>query len=255
MTLPTSNIVHLFALFLVGFTNAFQQHPFLPSMTIGASSVASKKSHADGDSPSRNNHNNNPLPVGTFVEFEEKKRLHAGRIEQTEHKSNGGARYVVADAGGHHYNIPDRAVQFAMHPPNTPGAAGRLFEDFCAAQRASEQDLQAALDVTPEILQLAWEEAAADASDDVGGDESSTASSGGLMTPSLLVELVHSHGASAIEKYMAWRLLQSDLAHVFFKEIKDHGRVVAFKSKARKTVEAAKQAFCISHQDSDLCLI
>ena len=31
--------------------------------------------------------------VGTFVEFMEKKRTHIGKIDKSEHKSSGGARY------------------------------------------------------------------------------------------------------------------------------------------------------------------
>ena len=54
---------------------------------------------------------------------------------------------------------------------------------------------------------------------------------------------------------MAWKLLKSEMAHVFFKEIKDHGRVVAFKAKTRKAVEAAKIGFCSTHQDHEICFV
>jgi hypothetical protein len=65
------------------------------------------------------------------------------------------------------------------------------------------------------------------------------------------------HSASTIEKYMAWKILRTDaVAHVFFREVKDHGRVVSFKAKARKAVDSARQAFCLDHHDdSDLCLV
>jgi hypothetical protein len=56
-----------------------------------------------------------------------------------------------------------------------------------------------------------------------------------------------------MEKYMAWKILRTEWSHVFFRDVKDHGRIVSFKAKARKTVEAAKQAFCQDHKDSDLC--
>ena len=42
---------------------------------------------------------------------------------------------------------------------------------------------------------------------------------------------------------------------MFFKDIKDHGRISSFKAKARKAVDAAKQTFCNTHEKSDLCLV
>eukprot|EP00536_Pseudo-nitzschia_multiseries_P003769 jgi/Psemu1/302161/fgenesh1_kg.59_\ len=181
------------------------------------------------------------LAVGTFVEFEEKQhRVHIGKIAEVEHKSNGGTRYSVEDSDGHHFNIADKAVHFSINPPNSPGPANQLYRELVDAHKASEEELQSQLDISPELLELAWEEYE-DAHD--------------TLTPNKLIELVHSHAASAIETYQAWRLLQSDLAHVFFKDIKEHGRTTSFKVKARKAVESAKQAFCNSHTDSDLCLV
>ena len=187
------------------------------------------------------------LPVGTFVEFEEKQhRVHIGKIADVEHKSNGGTRYSVEDSEGHRFNIADKAVHFSINPPNSPGPANKLYLDFVEAQQASEDELQSKLDISPEILELAWEEALE--YEEISGEHNG-------VTPDQLIELVHSHAASAIEKYQAWRLLQSDLSHVFFKDMKDHGRVTSFKVKARKAVETAKRAFCNSHSDSDLCLV
>ena len=82
---------------------------------------------------------------------------------------------------------------------------------------------------------------------DILGDHHTTM----LLTPSALIELVHSHAASSMEKYMAWKILRTEWSHVFFREVKDHGRVVSFKAKARKAVEAAKQAFCQDHHHED----
>lgn len=183
----------------------------------------------------------NAFAIGTFVEFEEKGREHIGTIAKQEHKSSGGARYQVVDNNGKSFNVPDKAVKFAIHPPNSPGQAAKLFDEFVSAHDASEESLQTNLDISPELLEIAWEESAE--------------TEDHILTPSFLVELVHSHAASAIEKYMAWKLLRTETAHVFFKEIKDHGRVVSFKAKARKAVDAAKQAFCNSHEDSDMCLV
>lgn len=178
--------------------------------------------------------------VGTFVEFHEKKRVHVGKITSAEHKSNGGARYSV-DSEGKHYSIADKAIDYAIPCPTSPAQANKLFHEFEEAQHASDKEIQSKLDISPELLEMAWEEAEE--------DESHT------LTPNSLVELVHSHAASAIEKYMAWKLLKSDMAHVFFKDLKDHGRIVAFRAKTRKAVDAAKETFCKNHQDDDFCYV
>ena len=180
--------------------------------------------------------------VGTFIEFEEKKRTHIGKINSVEHKSSGGARYHVTDSTGKVWDIADKAVLYGMPCPTTPAKAIKLFEEFCRAQDAPVDTLQTSLEITPELLEMAWEEAAQDEDNN-------------LVTGSSLVELVQGHAATAMEKYLAWKLLKTDMAHVFFKEIKDHGRVVSFKAKTKKHVDAAKEAFCQSHQDCDLCLV
>jgi hypothetical protein len=182
------------------------------------------------------------LPVGTFVEFEEKTRVHVGKILQSEHKANnGGVRYEIEDDEGKTYHVASKAVNFAIPAPSSPSAALKLFDAFSKASKVSEKDLRAKLEISTELLELAWVE--------------SEETEDHLLTAPQLIELVHSHVASAIEKYMAWKLLRSETSHVFFKEIKDHGRVVAFKAKARDAVEASKEAFCRDHGDSDLCVV
>jgi hypothetical protein len=185
------------------------------------------------------------LPVGTIIEFEEKNRIHAGKIEEAQHNLKG-ARYVVVDSEGHQFNIADKEVHFAIHPPNAPKQAEQLFDQFVKAQEASEYEIQKELKIDAELLELAWEEVLENAESKEGAD---------TLTPGKLIELVHSHGASALEKYKAWRFLQSDLSHVFFKDIKDHGRIASFKAKARRAVDNAKHHFCNTHEDSDLCLV
>jgi hypothetical protein len=206
-----------------------------PAYTKTVSSLASKKGSADADVEQH------AYPVGTFIEFEEKSREHIGKIEKAEHKSSGRARYQVVDDAGKHFDIADKAITFAINAPNSPAASEKLFGEFVAAHDSTEASIQSQLDINSELLEMAWEES--------GEMEDH------LLTPAALIDLVHSHAASAIEKYMAWKLLRTDVSHVFFKEIKDHGRVVSFKGKARKAVEAAKQAFCNSHEDSDICLV
>mmetsp|Transcript_53420 Transcript_53420/g.79391 ORF Transcript_53420/g.79391 Transcript_53420/m.79391 type:complete len:231 (+) Transcript_53420:117-809(+) len=181
--------------------------------------------------------------IGTFVEFEEKKRTHLGKVDDVQYKSSGQARYTVLDAEGHKYQIPSKAVHYSIPCPNSPGQATKLFDEFLIAGQASQQLIEKKLDISPDLLEMAWEETLEEDGEHV-------------LTADSLVELVHSHAASAIEKYMAWRLLGTEMAHIFFRDIKDHGTVVGFKAKARSAVEAAKIHFCQTHQDdNEICFV
>mmetsp|Transcript_25746 Transcript_25746/g.42861 ORF Transcript_25746/g.42861 Transcript_25746/m.42861 type:complete len:199 (+) Transcript_25746:324-920(+) len=177
------------------------------------------------------------LSVGTLVEFAEKSRVHVGRVAVSESKSNGNARYDVVDLEGKHYSIADKAVTYSVHAPTNDSAANKLLVGLAHAQLASEHELRNELDLSADLLEMAWEET-------IEGDDTA-------LTPTSLVQLVHSHTADALESYMAWRLLRLDVGHVFFRELKENGRVVAFKAKARKGVDAAKRAFCDNHEDED----
>jgi len=226
--------------------NAFAPHkmqPFVPRQVSYQKEVhhfARKNDESEASSPVIKAH---ACPVGTFVEFTEKSRAHVGKILSVEHKANGGARYSVEDVTGKHYQIADKAVSFSLPCPNTPGKAQKLFQDFVEVQTISEISLRQKLEVTPDLIEIAWEECEEQSKD---------------LTPSQFIELVHAHSASSIESYMAWKILKADLAHVFFKELKQNGRVVAFKAKARKAVEAAKVTFCsdVKHENEhEFCFV
>lgn len=182
--------------------------------------------------------------AGTFVEFQEKKRSHLGKITGVEHKGNGGARYTVMDSEGKSFGIADKQILYTMPCPTSPGQADKLYSDFCRTQDVPLSSIEEQLDITSDLLEMAWEEIA----EDEGNKEHT-------LTSDSFVELVLSHVASSMENYLAWKLLRSDMSHVFFKEIKDHGRVVAFKAKTKKAVEAAKDTFCRTHEDADICYV
>jgi len=183
----------------------------------------------------------NALAVGTLVEFQEKSRVHVGTITEAQHKSSGGARYKIeVHDTGKSFNIADKAVTFSTPAPNTPAKAEKLLTALASIQVDSENQLCQKLEVSPELLEMAWEEAAAEEADTHE------------LTAKSFIELVLNHAASATEEYMAWRLLRGDISHVFFKDIKHHGRILSFKAKARKAVENAKDTFCASHLDEDV---
>ena len=216
--------------------------PFSTHTQKPASPSALCASKSDGDEVVQQK----ALSVGTLVEFEEKKRTHVGKITASEHKSNGGARYSVEDHDGNKFDIPDKAVHYAMSiTPDNERKVASLFDEFAVALEEDPADLRNDLDISPELLQMAWEEAIED-------EESSNE-----ITAKSLVELIHAHTASALEAYKAWRLLRTDAAHVFFKEIKSNGRVISFKAKTAKAVENAKRAFCTKAENADeeLCFV
>jgi len=182
--------------------------------------------------------------TNTLVEFGEKKRVHVGKITSVEHKSNGGARYEVEDHDGHKFQIADKAINYAMKiAPDEERKIKQIFDQFAAVLVEPEMELRKDLDISPELLEMAWEEALESDSHE--------------LTALSLIDLVHSHTATGIEAYKAWRLMKTDMAHVFFKELKDHGRVVAFKAKAEKTVKAAKDTFCrnAANADDEFCWV
>lgn len=153
----------------------------------------------------------------------------------------------VVDSEGRAFNIPDKDVKYCMTCPNSPGQAEKLYKDFCKAQDSPIKSIQDTIDVSPELIQMAWEEATE------GGEEESSTHD---LTPASFIELVHARAASAMEKYLAWKLLQSEQAHIFFKEIKHNGRVMSFKAKTRKAVDNAKDVFCRTHQDdNEICFV
>jgi len=182
--------------------------------------------------------------AGSFVEFCEKKRTHVGKIETVEQKSSGGARYQVIDSEGKKFNVPDKDIRYSMVAPNSPGQATKLYDEFCAAQDFILPSIHEAIDVNPDLLEMTWEEAAAEENESH------------VITPDSFIELIHAHEASAMEKYLAWKFLQSEQSHIFFKEITSNGRVVGFKAKTRKHVSAAKEIFCRTHQDeNEICFV
>jgi len=186
------------------------------------------------------------LSKGTLVEFSEKNREHVGKIIHVEHKTNGSARYDIEDSSGKIYSIADKAITYAMPiAPNDEKKIQQLFGEFASAHEKSEMELFHDLDMSTELFEMVWEEA-------LDQEEEKHE-----VSPMSLIELIHSRSASGIESYKAWKLLRTDLGHVFFKDIKDHGRVVSFKARAAKAVEASKQTFCMNpdHSLEDLCFV
>lgn len=135
--------------------------------------------------------------VGTLVEFEEKSRIHMGKVISINHKANGKPRYDVEEyPTGKTFDVADKEISFSLPAPKSAKLADDLLEELDEAQDMPDEELNKELDISPELLAMAWEEVE-DGDDD---DQEIKAKD--------LIELVHSHKATGIEKYEAWRLLR-----------------------------------------------
>jgi hypothetical protein len=111
--------------------------------------------------------------------------------------------------------------------------------------RSSSLELRKALDVDPDMVELAWEEANADAHNSA-------------WTPDDFIALIHSRPAlDPAETYRMWIFLSLGLGQVFFKGMADHGRITTFKARAAAAVDAAKATFCSEHQkdEPEFCFV
>lgn len=182
------------------------------------------------------------ISKGSICEFEEKKRVHVGRVTTSEHKSNGDVRYTVEDPEGNSFSVSAKQIHFAVP---SEGKSEKVLKEFDVALKQSNAELQKVLDIDPEVLELSWESAVEDDANHV-------------VTAKSFIDLVHSRApSSGLETYRAWRLLCSDIAHIFFKALKEDGRVVSFKAKAASAVEAAKMTFCNKEENDkeEFCFV
>lgn len=236
------------------------------------------------------------LTKGSIVEFEEKGRKHIGTIQSAEHNANGKARYTIVVQDGeveHKYDVADKEVLFSTPRPTNEKQAVALIASFLEVQEAEESVLLQKLGVTPELLEMAWEEtiyeepepeeeevveeidaAAAvegavvdGAAEEVEGTEDieevietalvaenkAADPNNHELTAKSFIQLLQGKKASPVEEYMAWKLLQGEMAHVFFKDMKVQGRILSFKAKPRKGADNAKEVFCQTHEDVEFC--
>jgi hypothetical protein len=137
------------------------------------------------------------FPVGTLVEFEEKSRVHMGKIISVNHKANGKPRYDVEEyPSGDKFDVADKEISFSLPAPKSAKQADDLLKELDTAQSMPDEELNEELDISPELLAMAWEEV-----EDGEDDEREIKAKD-------LIELVHSTKADGIEKYEAWRLLK-----------------------------------------------
>ena len=108
----------------------------------------------------------------------------------------------VIDSDGKKFDIPDKDILYSIPCPNTPGQASKLYDEFCEAHdTVSLRSIQQAIDVAPDLLLIAWEEATDES-------ESEEGSSSNLLTPASFIERVHAHTATALGKYMTWNFAE-----------------------------------------------
>ena len=182
------------------------------------------------------------LSEGTICEFSEKGgKTFVGVIKSSESKSKGGARYELADETGALHSIAEKQLTFVgkvVEPKNIAKTLG----EFADTLHANSKNLCNQLGIDAELFMLAWETAAEE-------------EEGDLYVDGFFQHMLSRKTNSLEERYKAWRLLTSDVGHLFFKELKTNGRVDHWKAKTVKAVDAAKQQFCASHDEPEFCFV
>jgi hypothetical protein len=177
--------------------------------------------------------------IGSVVEFDDGKhdRSLLGIVTSAEAKAKGGARYSVIDANSVTHSVPGKGIHcsFSADKKMKDGVDPNvLLEPFEKIQALPSTNLG----VEPDILELAWE---------MLKDEDKSSWS----AKTILRSIDDSMCRSPVEQYRAFRLLTSDLGHIFFKSLSDN----MFKPKNDKAVKASKENWCRSHDELDYCLL
>mmetsp|Transcript_17810 Transcript_17810/g.54794 ORF Transcript_17810/g.54794 Transcript_17810/m.54794 type:complete len:214 (-) Transcript_17810:105-746(-) len=169
------------------------------------------------------------LAKGTVVEFVHNKHTMLGVVEDHMVKAKGGLRYEIKTA--------DEKVHAGVAPKDINFSAAGAKKQLAA--KADVLDTAAPLLVDAELLELAYEVAAED-------DQ--------VLRVKDVAALLDA-GSDPVDLYRTFRVLSNELGKVFFAKAK--GEAAAFKVRAKKTVEAAKQSLCGNAGDdyADFCLV
>jgi len=178
-------------------------------------------------------------PLGAIVEFDDGKhdRSVLGIVSSAEAKAKGGARYTVVDSNSVLHSVPGKSIHCSFSPDAKikKGDPAVQLEAFEKVHELAPTDLG----VEAEDLELAWEF--------FSEEEEKTEWSARAILQAIDETLCR----SSIEKYKAFRLLNSDLGHIFFKTLSG-GR---YKLKSPKAVQASKENWCRAHDELDYCLV
>lgn len=182
--------------------------------------------------------------VGSLCEFDDGKgHVLIGKVTNSDHGVKQ-TRYDLETVDGRVVNVGAKQIHFVAPAPANPKKATAILKDIHKAFQSSSLELRTALDVDPDTVELAWEEANADAH--------------GAWSPDDFIALIHSRPAlDPAETYRMWRFLSLGMGQVFFKGMADHGRVTTFKAKAAAAVDTAKATFCSQHQkdEPEFCFV
>lgn len=176
------------------------------------------------------------LSDGSICEFEDGKgRAQVGLVRSSKASGAKGFVYELVDAEEHVHTIATKAIHVAFAPNlkiKTTKPA-EILKEFVAVARAKPADLG----IDASLLGLAWEMCA---EEDVPSH--STASIFNKIDPSLM--------ESSVAQYKAYRLLASDIGHLFFKVLHstDHAHR-EYKARTADAVATTKKAWCDSLGD------
>jgi hypothetical protein len=176
--------------------------------------------------------------LGSIVEFDDGKhdRSMLGVVSSAEAKAKGGARYTVLDANSVPHSIAGKQIHCSFSPD---AKAKKADPEVVLKPFETVHDLEpTALGVAPEDLELAWEFLAEEDNDS-------------WSARSILQNIDDKLCRTPVEQYKAFRLLTSDLGHVFFKSLSGG----FYKLKNAKSVRASKDQWCRAHEEADFCFV
>lgn len=177
-------------------------------------------------------------PVGSIVEFDDGKHDRAilGVVASAEAKAKGGSTYTILDANSVSHSIKGKQIHCAFSPD--PKLKKTEPEVLLKPFEAVKEMEVTALGVAPDDLELAWEFLTEEDKDS-------------WSARTILQAIDDKLCRSPVEQYQAFRLLTSDLGHVFFKTLSGG----FYKLKNAKAVRASKEQWCRAHEEVEFCFV
>ena len=172
--------------------------------------------------------------VGSIVDFGDQ----LGIITEAEAKAKGGARYSVVTADEVVHSVKGNAIKCTFSPDKSMKSWKEVGAEAVLAPFEQVHSLAPEkMGIEPEDLELAWEFLSEEESNE-------------FSARSIVKAIDEKLCKSSVDAYRAFRLLSSDLGHVFFKSLSG----AKFKLKAAKAVQASKDAYCRQH-DVEFCFV
>jgi hypothetical protein len=171
------------------------------------------------------------LTEGMICEFEDcHGRPVLGFVQSAKPSGQKGAVYQIVDAEEYVHTVPAKAISITF-PPDTKSKATKpseILKHFIAITECKPTEL--GVDVG--LLDLAWEMCA---------EEDVPSHTSGAIFEEIDEKLVQ----GSLQRYKAYRLLASDIGHIFFKVLHAHDHEHReYKAKTADSVAKSKELWC-----------